>query len=133
MRFHFLVFSLVVPLDMNESVLSSYCPAELEQSIEDEEIYPEDEIDEDEEADDDDDDDEQTFVTTPPPPPPPSTSIPTERGGRRKGVPKRLPIAAERFPRAEMSASNDFSFRKFRREQQRRRREHAGSRRRSAR
>ena len=51
------------------------------------EEYPEDEID------DDDIDDEEILI--PPPPPPPQQIIQSERGGRRKGVPRRLQLSPQ--------------------------------------
>ncbi|CAF1397880.1 unnamed protein product [Adineta steineri] len=64
--------------------------------------YPEDEIDEDEIEEDDIDDDEENQdeqeILIPPPPPPPQQQqqiIQSERGGRRKGVPRRLQLSPQ--------------------------------------
>jgi hypothetical protein len=62
--------------------------------------YPEDEIDEDEveedEIDDEEDNqDEQEILIPPPPPAPEQQIIQSERGGRRKGVPRRLQLSPQ--------------------------------------
>ena len=63
-------------------------------------VYPEDEIDEDEieedEIEDVENQDEQEMILPPAPPPPPTEQlIQAERGGRRKGVPRRLQISPQ--------------------------------------
>ncbi|CAF1168814.1 unnamed protein product [Rotaria magnacalcarata] len=74
-----------------EDVLQSYDPIR---------PYPEDEIDEDEIEEDDIDDEEnqdaqEIVIPQPPPAPQQQHSIQSERGGRRKGVPRRLQLSPQ--------------------------------------
>jgi hypothetical protein len=67
-----------------------------EDELDDEDLqdqYPEDEIDEDEIDDEENQDDQEILL--PPPPPPQQQIIQSERGGRRKGVPRRLQLSPQ--------------------------------------
>ena len=63
--------------------------------------YPDDDLDDDEIEEDDIDeeeehrDEQEVLVPPPPPPPPQQQTIQSERGGRRKGVPRRLQLSPQ--------------------------------------